>query len=509
MAATLALAAVPGARAQVPQPVAPEFRISSTSTRWMWGAASDANGNFVLVWEGQQETTPASTDIHARRFDSSGTPLGEPFLVNSYTTGYQLLPAAAMDADGGFVVVWLSRDQDGERGGIYAQRFKPNGSPDGAEFLVNTTTTSDQSYPGVAMDADGDFVVVWDSQQGVDSGVFTDIYARRYSRSGVAQGDEFLVNTVVTGDQTQPAAAMNADGDFVLAWRGQGPEGLSSGLELQRYRADGTPVGGEVEVSTNTRAADENSPAVAMAADGSFIVAWDSRVPAIWPDPYNREVWVRRFSAAGDPLGAESVVSTYTTGPQLEPSIALDASGAFVVAWTSWVPEIGPTQDGSGTGVYAQWYSALAEPLGPEVPLATYTTGDQMYPVVAPTVGGDFVAGWAGGSGLEGPGAYARLFRVGTVAAETTPEGGLSLAVTPNPVGVSGARVRYAVSQGGGRRVSLYDVLGREVAVLVDGAAGAGEHEVELDVDRLVPGVYSVRLTAGTDVLTRRITVAR
>jgi len=35
--------------------------------------------------------------------------------------------------------------------------------PDGPEFLVNTYTTSGQSLPSVAMDADGDFVVAWTS----------------------------------------------------------------------------------------------------------------------------------------------------------------------------------------------------------------------------------------------------------------------------------------------------------------------------------------------------------
>jgi hypothetical protein len=72
-----------------------------------------------------------------------------------------LQPSVAVDANGDFVVVWSSDGQDGDSYGIYGQRFDASGIPQGAEFLVNTHTTDAQSQPSVAMDADGDFVVVW------------------------------------------------------------------------------------------------------------------------------------------------------------------------------------------------------------------------------------------------------------------------------------------------------------------------------------------------------------
>src|SRR5687767_635397 len=62
--------------------------------------------------------------------------LGE-FQVNTYTSGPQRYPAVAMDADGDFVVVWQSNQQDGNSDGIFAQRFNAAGLPQASEFKVN------------------------------------------------------------------------------------------------------------------------------------------------------------------------------------------------------------------------------------------------------------------------------------------------------------------------------------------------------------------------------------
>ena len=44
--------------------------------------------------------------IAARRFDASGIPIGSEFVVNTYTTGHQVFGDLAVEANGNFVVVW-------------------------------------------------------------------------------------------------------------------------------------------------------------------------------------------------------------------------------------------------------------------------------------------------------------------------------------------------------------------------------------------------------------------
>ena len=60
-------------------------------------------------------------------------------------------------------------------------------------------------------DADGDFVVIWNSLtlDGLNS-----IFGRRYDSSGASRGSEFQVNAFTTDSQTFPSTAMEADGDF-------------------------------------------------------------------------------------------------------------------------------------------------------------------------------------------------------------------------------------------------------------------------------------------------------
>ncbi|MEM6783593.1 MAG: hypothetical protein AAF624_07650 [Bacteroidota bacterium] len=227
----------------------------------------DASGDFVVVWESNFQG-----GIYARHHDASGTPQGFEFQVNTYTTGAQGAPSVGMAASGAFVVAWDSRGQDGDFYGIHAQRYAPNGTPQGTEFQVNTYTPSSQRFPAVAIDADGDFVVVWQSR---DDGTTYGIYAQRYAANGRPEGSEFRVNTRNGGSQRFPSVAMDADGNFVVTWQ-SGGDGSADGIYAQRYAADGTARGGEFQVNTYTTGS-QVAPVAAIGTDGDFVIAWEGR----------------------------------------------------------------------------------------------------------------------------------------------------------------------------------------------------------------------------------------
>src|SRR5262249_44108885 len=153
---------------------------------------------FVVAWQsfGQDGS---DYGIYARRYNAAGNALGNEFQVNQFTTQAQSFASVAMDADGDFVVAWESFTQDGSVFGIYARRYDDAGNAPGNEFRVNQFTTDFQEFASVAMDADGDFVVAWQSldQDGSGDGV----YARRYDDAGNALGNEFQVNQFTTGTQ--------------------------------------------------------------------------------------------------------------------------------------------------------------------------------------------------------------------------------------------------------------------------------------------------------------------
>jgi CSLREA domain-containing protein len=79
----------------------------------------------------------------------------------------------------------------------------------------------------------------------------------------------------------------------------------------------------------------------------------------------------------------------------------------------------------------------------------------------------------------------------------------------PNPT-ARAATLPFALPAAGPVRLVVYDVLGREVAVLVDGVVEAGRHEVVLDARALPSGLYFVRLEAGdTPVRPQALTLTR
>jgi uncharacterized lipoprotein YddW (UPF0748 family) len=55
----------------------------------------------------------------------------------------------------------------------------------------------------------------------------------------------------------------------------------------------------------------------------------------------------------------------------------------------------------------------------------------------------------------------------------------------------------------------VFDLLGREVAVLVDGVVRQGEHQVEFDARDVASGMYFYRLVAGGQVLVKRMQVLK
>ena len=87
-------------------------------------------------------------------------------------------------------------------------------------------------------------------------------------------------------------------------------------------------------------------------------------------------------------------------------------------------------------------------------------------------------------------------------------EGVALLAVRPNP-NRGAAVVPFALSSASAVRMTVADVLGRQVAVLAEGDFAAGAHEAAFDGRGLASGVYVVVLEAGGARLTRTVTVAR
>ena len=251
-------------------PLGLEFRVntSTSSHQALSSVATDASGNFVVVW-----MTSFPENVWGQRYASSGIPLGTEFPVNTSGLG-AFGPVVASDAAGDFVVVWQRSDNPTSLG-IFGRRFAASGAPLSGEFRVNTVTAGNQYYPDVASDVAGNFVVIWSSADGSDAGVF----AQRYASTGAPLGGEFRVNTYTTNNQGRnvlaPSVASDAIGNFVVVWGSDGQDGFFAGIFGQRYDSAGTPLGPEFRVNTYTTN-DQTQPSVGADGAGNFVVVWNS-----------------------------------------------------------------------------------------------------------------------------------------------------------------------------------------------------------------------------------------
>ncbi len=382
--------------------------------------ASDAEGNHVVVWvsydhievvdpDADEDDEPViliNANIKGQRFDSTARPVGLEFTVNSFTDGNQFDPAVAMDADGNFVVVWSGQGQ-GDLAGVYGRAYDNLGLAVSDDFRVNQTIVDIQDEPAVAMDADGDFVVTWTSY-GQD-GDLDGIYARRFTVQGVDNGDEILVNTTWVQRQDNSDVAMDDAGNFVVTWKSDQQDGNSWGIYGQRFAATGAKLGGEFRTNTYTLD-DQINPAVAMDADGDFIVAWSS----MGQDGSGYGIYARRYNPAGAAKTASEFRANQTTlNWQVTPDVGMAANGMFAVTWSAFgqdnITVENPTYD---YGIYARMFNpdgsdykstATGTALG-EFRVNSTTRGNQFDPAIAISDDGDLVVTWTGPDQTDEPG---------------------------------------------------------------------------------------------------------
>jgi len=95
----------------------------------------------------------------------------------------------------------------------------------------------------------------------------------------------------------------------------------------------------------------------------------------------------------------------------------------------------------------------------------------------------------------------------GTERAAEMPVEPVLLPAFPNPFS-SSTTIGFNLATSGHVRLEVFDVAGRSVAVLTDGAYATGTYRLRWDGRRLGPGLYFYRLTAGNRVSTLAMTRA-
>jgi len=174
-------------------------------------------GESFVVW--QDRVKKRGYDIFMQRFSKTGTPIGRARRINQYKNNDQKEPQIAMDKEGNFVIVWQSYGQDGNKSGIYGQRFTVSGKKVGSEFKVNTYILGGQTNPSIAMSEDGDFIVTWVSEK--QDKTAKSIFAQKFDKNGKKIKKEFQINSKKHGTQINPRVSIDKKKNFLIVWQGQ------------------------------------------------------------------------------------------------------------------------------------------------------------------------------------------------------------------------------------------------------------------------------------------------
>ncbi len=334
----------------------------------------DSLGNFVVAWVDYRNS---NRDIYAQRYDSSGNPLGVNFRVNDdLGTSSQYDSWVSMDSSGNFVVVWRDR-RDGNYN-IYAQCYDSSGNPMLSNFKVNDDPgTSSQYSPSVSMASSGQFVVAWQDYRNGDS----DIYAQLYDPGQMVLPPNFRVNgDLGSASQYDPSASMDSSGDFVIAWEDH--RSGNGDIYAQCYDSVGNAVGSELVVNDDAGEASQHKPMVSSDPEGNLLVAWHDYRNGM------RNVYAQRYDAGGGVSGVNFLVNDDVgSSAQNDPSISMNSSGEFIVAWHDY-------RSGNGD-IYLQRYDSSGNPIETNF-MANDDggTSSQSDPSVSLSPSGSFVVAW-------------------------------------------------------------------------------------------------------------------
>jgi Ca2+-binding RTX toxin-like protein len=368
----------------------PRVNTTTVNAQSFSAIAALAGGGYVVTWTSSGQDGSGS-GIYAQRYAADGSAQGGETRINTTTAGDQLDTAVAALAGGGYVVTWASWNQVGNAGDIYAQRYAADGSTVGGETRINTTVANAQTAPRVAGIADGGYVITWvsDGQDGRYGG----IYSQRFAANGSAVGAETLVNTTTDSHQASPTIAALAGGGWVIGWDVDWAD-----VFVQRYAADGSTAGGETLIGAGTIGSNWQ-PAITALAGGGYLVTWAT---FNW-ETYDNDIHAQRYAADGTAVGVETCVNTTIGGEQHGPVATALADGGYVITWTS------DFQDGSGSGIYAQRYAADGSAVAGETLINITTANDQNFPAITTTADGGYVITWTSTDG-SGDGIYSERF---------------------------------------------------------------------------------------------------
>jgi hypothetical protein len=359
------------------RPLGPPLRVSQTARprQGFPGLAMNAQGDFVVTWisENPPNGSGATNSAHARRFAADGTPVTDEILIAGQA---EYLPQAAVLADGSFVVAFDVPS------GLMVRRYGADGELERERLVVSQPRPDARIAPR----QDGGFALVW-ARAGA-------VFLRLFG------ADDKPVGPVrrVTDRGIEAAVAVGPAGELVVSWiqitpMAGNPRFSETRLLAQRYEPNGEPRGQLIVLREKSPSAIGNS-GVAKDRNGNFLAVWTA-----YEGDTTFRTFARRYGLNGKPLSGvlkpeQSDNSTFGA------AFTMDPAGNFVLAWLGLAP----------SGIFAHRFTAEGASFRPVFRVDEPPLGANWEPSLASAASSDFAVAWGAGDELASD-IYVQLYR--------------------------------------------------------------------------------------------------
>jgi hypothetical protein len=502
---------------------------------------TDGTGGTIIAW---QDARDGSTKIYAQRLDSSGIPKWTTNGVVISTATDSKIPNLTSDGVGGAIITWFDLRNGWPNGCVAVQRVNANGDPLWqANGISLADSASAWAYPEITGYGTAGAIVTWIGKNG-------EVYTQKIDTSGAIQWTSGGVLLDLNGS-TPHIIPDNSGGAFV-AWYSYNAEHTNTDIFAQHIGSDGVVTGLSTGDSICCVTGYQQNPRLVSDGSGGAIISWIDhrtenenypyaqrvgaggevlwaknglqiattnayyRIPIVsdgtdgaiftWLGGNSADVYVQRINGNGTPQWTSDVRLTVGTSPSIPSIISDGATGAFVL-WEN--PGEGKVKlqhvnsDGTlsfgpagktvsmGSQLYG-YYALCTDGVGRAIvaweDTPSYTTDIYAERVVVP----DFTTG-VSESGLT----------------ETAPREFALSQNFPNPFNPT-TTITFTLAEKGHALLKVFDVLGREVATLVDAQLNAGElHRATFDASRLSTGIYYYRLETEKNVLVKKLMLVK
>ncbi|MCF6281589.1 MAG: Ig-like domain-containing protein [Candidatus Polarisedimenticolaceae bacterium] len=273
--------------------------------------AFDADGNAIVTWI---QVLNSRSSVYASHY-VKGTGWGAPLLVETDDTGHASTSQVAMNDDGEAIIVW--NHHDGTRHNIWVSHYS-SASWSNPE-LIETDNAGTALNHQISMDNAGNALVVWNQHDGTRY----NIMANRYSAGG-SWAVATVIDTEELGHAEYPQIAMDASGNALVVWSQH--DSIRTNIWANRFNSGSTSWEGAALIETDDDGA-ADQPMITMNRSGNAVVIWSQQTAT-----FIRNVTARPY-IAGTGWGVVEIIENSDVPIPRDLNVAIDPSGNALAVW--------------------------------------------------------------------------------------------------------------------------------------------------------------------------------